>query len=84
MVCYKLMKTTIAAACMAKIIINVLMRYQGLSKSIIRDQDSSFTSNLLFLLFYFLGIKQKLSTAFGFQTKGKTDQHNGGLFRYFC
>ncbi len=63
---------TIDTPTLAKVIIEVVVRYHSLLDSIISDWDSIFTSKFWFLLCYFLGIKQKLFTAFYLQTDGQT------------
>lgn len=61
---YKLVKTKIDVVGLAKVIINVIIKYHGLLHSIVRDQDLLFTSKFSFMLCYFFGIKQKLRTTF--------------------
>lgn len=63
----KSIKTTINVACLIKIIINILLRFYNLLKSIISNQSHLFILKFLFLLYYFLGIKQMLSTTFQLQ-----------------
>ena len=70
MVHYKLIKVTINAPGLAEVIIDVVVRHHGLADSIITDWGSLFTSKFWSLLCYFLGIKQRLSTAFHPQTDG--------------
>lgn len=50
MVYYKPVKTTIDAAGLAKVIINLVIRHNSFFKSIISDKDSLFTSKFWFLL----------------------------------
>ena len=64
MVHYKLFKITIDDLGLVDIIINVVMRYHGLSDLIITDWGSLFTLKFWSLPCYFLSIKQKLSTVF--------------------
>ena len=61
---YKLVKVTINAPGLAEVIINVVLKHYGLQNSIITDQESLFISKFWSLLYYFLGIKQRLSTTF--------------------
>ncbi len=73
MVHYEPVKVTIDAPGLAKIILDVVVRYHGLPDSIhVSDQGLVFTSKFWSLLFYFLGIKRRLSTAFYPQTDGQT------------
>ena len=55
---------------LAKVIINMIMRYYAVSKSIVIDQGLLFISKFWSLLYYFLKIKKKLSTAFHPQIDG--------------
>ena len=55
---YKPVKITIDAPGFAKIIIDDMIRYHGLSNSIITDWGFLFTSKFWFLLCYFLEIKK--------------------------
>ena len=64
MVYYKPIKVTINASELAEVIINVVVKYHGLSDSIISDWEPIFTSKFWFSLCYFFGIKQQLSTTF--------------------
>ena len=66
MVHYKLVKVTINASGLAEIIWDMVVQYHGLPDSIVTDKSSLFTSKFWLLLCYFIGIKQKLSTAFHF------------------
>ena len=61
---YKLVKITINAPGLAKVIIDIVVRHQDLPDSIITDWGFLFTSKFWSSLCYFLGIKRKLSAAF--------------------
>ena len=61
---YKPVKVTIDAPSLVKVIINVMVRYHGLSNLIVTDQGLLFNSKFCSSLCYFFGIKRKLSTAF--------------------
>ncbi len=74
MVHYVPVKITIDAPGLAEVIINVVVHHHGVSESIVTDQGSLFTSKFWSSLFYFLGIKRKLSTAFHPQTDGQTER----------
>ena len=82
MVHYKPIKVTINAPGLAKVIINVVVRHHGLLDLIVTDGESLFTSKFWSLLCYFLGIKQKLSTAFYFQIDGQTKRQNSTIEAY--
>ena len=70
MVYYKPVKVTINIPGLAKIIIDIAVRYYGLPDLIVTNQRSFFISKFWLLLYYFLGIKQKLSIAFYSQMDG--------------
>lgn len=61
---YKPVKTMINIVGLIEIIINVIIRHHYLAKSIISDPGLLFISKFWSLLYYFHGIKQKLSIAF--------------------
>ena len=81
MIYYKPMKITIYAPDQVEMIINVVVRYHGVLKSIITDWGLLFTSKFCFLLYYFLEIK-KLSTTFYPQTDGWTKRKNSTMEVY--
>ena len=82
MVHYKLVKVTINAPSLAKVIIDVVIRHYGLRDLIVTDRGSLFTSKFLSSLYYFLGIKRKLSIAFHPQTDGETEKQNSTMEAY--
>ena len=82
MVHYEPVKITIDAPGLAKVIIDVVVRYHGLPDSIITDWSSLFTSKFWSSLCYFLGIKRRLSTAFHPQTNGQTERQNSTMKAY--
>ena len=67
---YKLVKITIDAPGLAKVIIDMVVCHHGLQDLIITDKCSLFTSKFWSSLCYFFGIKCQLSTAFYLQTDG--------------
>ena len=79
---YKPIKVTINTPDLTEVIINVVVRHHGLPNSIVSDRELLFTSKFLLLLCYFLGIKQKLSTAFYPQTDGQTEKQNSMIEAY--
>ena len=82
MVYYKPVKVTINAPGLAKIIIDVVVRYHSLPDLIVTDRGLLFTSKFWSLLCYFLGIKRKLSIAFHLQTDGQTERQNSLIEAY--
>ena len=68
MVYYELVKITIDAPSPAEVIVNVVVRHHGLSDLIVINRGALFTSKFWSSLYYFLDIKQKLSTTFHPQT----------------
>ena len=82
MVHYKPIKVTINALGLAKVIINVVVRHHGLPDSIITNRGLLFTSKFWLSLCYFLGIKQRLFTAFYPQTDGLTKRQNSIMQAY--
>ena len=82
MVYYELVKVTINALGLAKVILDMGVRHHGLFNSIMSDRSSIFTSKFLSSLCYFLGIKRRLSTAFYPQTDGQTKRQNSTIEVY--
>ena len=82
MVHYKPVKVTIDAPGLAEVILDVVVRHHGLPDSIVSDRGAVFTSNFWSSLCYFLGIKQKLSTAFHPQTDDQTERQNSTMEAY--
>ncbi len=74
MVHYKPVKITIDVLGLAEVIIDVVVHYHGVPESIIIDWDLLFISKFWSLLYYFLGIKRKLSTAFHPERNGQTER----------
>ena len=69
---YEPVKVTIDAAGLVEVILDVVVRYDGLPDSIVSDRGSLFTSKFWSSLCYSLGIKRQPSTAFYPQTDGQT------------
>ena len=82
MVYYILIKVIIDTPGLAEVIIDVVVRYHGIPKSIVINQGLLFISKFWSSLCYFLGIKQKLSTAFHPQTNGQTERQNSTMETY--
>ena len=68
MVNYKPIKVTNNASKLAEVNIDIVVQYHGLTDSIISDRGAIFMFKFWFLLCYFFGIKQRLSSAFYPQT----------------
>jgi transposase InsO family protein len=64
------------------IILDRLIRYHGIPKSIISDRDKLFTSNYWTTLLAAIGTKRKLSTAYHPQTDGQTERTNRTMKAY--
>ena len=82
MVYYKLVKITLNASRLAKVIIDVVVCYHGLPDSIVTNRGSFFISQLWSSLCYFVGIKRRLSTASHPQTDSQTKQQNNIIEAY--
>lgn len=72
MVYYEPVKVLIDTQSLVEVIINTVIRYQGLSNSITSNQELVFTSKFWFFLCYFLDIKQRLSTTSYLQINSQT------------
>ena len=62
-----------------KVIINIVVKHYCLLNSIITDQDLLFTSKFMFLLYYFLKIKQKLFITIYFLIDGQIKRQNSTM-----
>ncbi len=82
MIHYEPVKVTINAPGLAKVIIDMVVQYHGVSESIITDRGSLFTSKFWSSLYYFLSIKRKLSTVFHPQIDSKTKRQNNIMEAY--
>ena len=74
MVHYEPVKVTIDTPGLAEVINNVVMRHHGVPELIVTNQGWLSIFKFWFLLCYFLGIKQRLWTAFYPQTNGQTER----------
>ena len=79
---YKSVKVNINALGLAEVIINVVMRYYGLSNSIVTNQRLLFTSKFWLLLYCFLSIKRRLFTIFYLLTDSQTKKQNSTIEIY--
>ena len=79
---YELVKVTIDAPGLAKVIIDMVVWHHGLLDSIVTNRGSFFTSKFWSSLCYFLGVKRKLSTAFHPQIDGQTKRQNSTMKAY--
>ena len=82
MVHYKLVKVTINAPGLAKIIIDIVVRHHGLPDSIITLRGSLLISKFWSSLSYFFGIKRRLSIAFHLQIDSQTKRQNNTIKAY--
>lgn len=81
---YKLVKITINATGIAKVIINMVIRNYGFPNLIISDKSLLFTFKYYFSLYYFFGIKQRLFTTFFLQMDSQTKRQNSMIDVYLC
>ncbi len=79
---YELVKVTINAPSLAKIILDMVIRHHDLLDLIMSDRGSVFTSKFWSSLCCIFRIKQKLSTAFYPQTDGRTKKQNNIIEAY--
>ena len=79
---YKTVTVTIDAPGLAKVIIDMVVRYQNLPNSIISDWEAIFISKFWSSLCYFLGIKQQLLNVFHPQIDGQTKRQNSTIEAY--
>ncbi len=82
MIHYEPVKVIIDAFGLAEVILDVVVRHHILLDSIMSDWGSVFTSKFSSSLYYFLGIKRRLSTAFHPQTDGQTKRQNSIMEAY--
>ena len=82
MVHYEPIKVSIDAPGLAKVIIDVVVWHHGLPDSIVTDKGLFFISKFWSSLYYFLGVKRRLSTTFHSQTVGQTKQQNNTIEAY--
>ncbi len=74
---------TIDALALVEVVIEAVMQYYGLPDTIVSDWGSVLTSKFWSSLYYFLGIKRKLFTAFNLQTDNQTERQNSTMEAYF-
>ncbi len=79
---YEPVKITIEAFSLAVIILDVIVRHQNLPNSIVSDWGLVFISKFWSSLYYFLRIKQTLSTTFYPQTNGQIKRQNSTIEAY--
>ncbi len=79
---YEPVKVTIDVLGLAEVIINIVGCHHGVPESIVMDWDSLFTLKFWSSLYYFLGIKKKLSTIFYPQTNSQAERQNCTMEAY--
>lgn len=82
MVHYECVAVTIDALGLVEIILDVVVRHHGLRDSIVSDWGLVFSLKFWSLLWYFFGIKQRLSTAFYPITDDQTKMQNSTMEAY--
>ena len=82
MMYYKPIKVTINVPNLAKVIINVVVRYHDLPDLTITSRSFFFMLKFWSLLCYFLGIKQYLSITCQLQTDAQTKLQNSTMKAY--
>ena len=82
MIHYEPVKVTIDAPKLVELIIDVVVCPHGLPNAFISNRGSVFTSKFWKSLCYFLGIKQRLFTAFHSQTDGQTERQTSKIEAY--
>lgn len=82
MIYYELVKVTINIFTLAKIIINIVVEHYSFPDLIVINQDLHYNSNFWLSLYYYLGIKRKLSTSFYPQTNNQTKRQNSTIEVY--
>ena len=86
--CYSMYATFIAAPAnfkvdeAARLFVKHIVKFWGVSKSIVSDRDPRFTGRFWTKLFNMLGTNLKFSTSFHSQTDGQTEHINGLLEMY--
>lgn len=76
---YKPVKTTINIGSLAKVIIDIIVKYYNFLESIVSDKASLFISKFWFSLYYFPNIEWKLFNSFYHQTNGQTKKQNSTI-----
>ena len=79
---YEHVKVTINAPRRAKVIIDMVVWHHGLPDPIVTDKSPVFTSKFWLSLYYFLGVKRRLSNAFHPQKNGQIKRQNGTMEAY--
>ena len=82
MIYYKLVKISSNVSGLAKVIIDVIVRYHSFAASIFINKSLLFILKVWSLLCYFVSIKQSLSITFHPQTNSQTEQQNSRIEAY--
>lgn len=78
----KLVKTTLDLTKLIKFIFDLVIRYQSFLNSILSNKNAIFKSKFWLLLYYFLGINQRLFTIFQSLVDGQTKRQNSIIKDY--
>ena len=82
MVHYEPVKVIIDVPKLVKVIFDMVVSHYGLPNLIVYNRDLLFTFKFWSLLCHFIGIKQRLSTAFYPQTNSQTERQNSIIEAY--
>ena len=80
---YEPVKITIDTPGLVEVIFNMVVWHHGLLNSIVSDRGLLFIFKFWLLLCYFLGIKQRLFTAFYLYINSQTKRQNSIIEAYF-
>ena len=83
MIDWKSVKITIDISELAEVILDMVVGHHDLFNSIVLNKDWLFILKFWSSLYYFLKIKQRLSTTFHLQTNGQTEWQNSTIEAYF-
>ena len=82
MVYYKTVKITINIPRLSQVIIDLVVRHNGLFNSIVTDRGLLFISKFGWFFCYFLGLKWQISTTFYSQTNSQIKRQNSIIKAY--
>src|ERR1700726_1056339 len=76
---YEATINTVTARQVAEIVMDRVVRHQGMPRAIISDRDGRFTSSFWQSLWKLMGTELKMSTSYHPQTDGQTERQNRTL-----